>query len=297
MATRLDLVIPGIPRNEGDKMAMKIRSELLRLENLLNPYQSNSIVAMVNRFAYFHPVETGSELFHLIRQCIRYWHSSEGLFDISMLKTKQVLKEYAGHKGNQSFASERSCVPSMEAIVLDEEKNAIRFLSPDIQIDTGAFGKGYALDRVRLLLLEGGITNAFISFGESSLLGLGRHPSGKSWQVRLNIPGCEDDEFVLSLMDAFVSVSGNAPKIPEQNPNPKIHLVDPRTGRAVNTNGVVAVMAKSGLESEALSTALFLADPEKYHTIIQAFDCSLVYRIMPDATGKISKYVFQNSNQ
>jgi len=52
MATRLDLVMPGIDWKQGEKVAIKLRRELNRLENLLNPYLSNSLIAKVNRFAY-----------------------------------------------------------------------------------------------------------------------------------------------------------------------------------------------------------------------------------------------------
>lgn len=292
MASRLDLVIPEIAGKQGDNVALKIRSELNRLENLLNPYLSDSIIARVNRFAYHHEVETGSELIHLLHRCIRYVQFTSGLFDISMLRTKQRLKE---HAHPDDYASVRQQTSAITSVILNEEKNTIRFLSPDVQIDTGAFGKGYALDRIRNILSEEGLANAFLSFGESSLLGMGRHPSGNAWKIRLNVPG-NDAECEISLSDAFVSVSGNVPKFAESPPEQKVHIIDPRTGKAVNTTGVVAVVAKSGLEAEALSTALFLADPDDYQSIMKAFDCSLVYRLMPDKAGKITKYSFKKSD-
>ena len=269
MATRLDLVIPGISGKQGGSVVLKIRTELNRLENLLNPYHSESIISRVNRFAYYHEVEIGSELIHLLRQCIQYVQLSKGLFDISMLQTKQILKEHGCYDDVDFMHRQASTITS---IILNEEKNTVRFLAPDVQIDTGAFGKGYALDRIRTILLEEGLSNAFVSFGESSLLGMGRHPSGNAWQIRLNVPG-KDEKCEISSTQ-------------EQN----VHIINPKTRKAVNTFGMVAVVAKSGLEAEALSTALFLADPDDYQSIMRSFNGSLAYRLMSDKTGNIIRY-------
>lgn len=286
MATRLDLVIPGISGKQGGSVVLKIRTELNRLENLLNPYHSESIISRVNRFAYYHEVEIGSELIHLLRQCIQYVQLSKGLFDISMLQTKQILKEHGCYDDVDFMHRQASTITS---IILNEEKNTVRFLAPDVQIDTGAFGKGYALDRIRTILLEEGLSNAFVSFGESSLLGMGRHPSGNAWQIRLNVPG-KDEKCEISFSDEFVSVSGNVPKVPESTQEQNVHIINPKTRKAVNTFGMVAVVAKSGLEAEALSTALFLADPDDYQSIMRSFNGSLAYRLMSDKTGNIIRY-------
>ena len=56
----------------------------------------------------------------------------------------------------------------------------------------------------RLLRFRSGaelqIVNAFLSFGESSIAGMGKHPHGEGWLVG------SSEGFLLS--DAFISVSG-----------------------------------------------------------------------------------------
>ena len=61
---------------------------------------------------------------------------------------------------------------------LDEAARTVRFSEPGTLIDLGGVGKGYALDRAGELLRRFGVECALLNAGTSSLLAVGRHPSG-----------------------------------------------------------------------------------------------------------------------
>jgi hypothetical protein len=85
----------------------------------------------------------------------------------------------------------------------------VPFRNEVVQVDFGGFGKGYALERIRKLLLSHGILNAFISFGESSVLALGNHPHGTGWKAGVNhqmITG--NSLFSFDLQNESLSTSG-----------------------------------------------------------------------------------------
>ncbi len=97
----------------------------------------------------------------------------------------------------------------MKQVILDRDKMTIRFRNEVVQVDFGGFGKGYALERIRKLLLSHGILNAFISFGESSVLALGNHPHGVGWKAGVNhqmITG--NSLFSFDLQNESLSTSG-----------------------------------------------------------------------------------------
>lgn len=289
MATRLDLVIPGISQRSGNQIAMEVNRELNRLENLLNPYHVDSIIAKANQYAHHHEVEIGSELCFVLKRCISFWHDTKGYFDISMLGIKQKARNKNKLIEVCLDDPEEKGESGMKYIVLDDRKNTIRFLSSDVQIDTGGFGKGYALDRIQMILHHANIDSAFVSFGESSLLGLGCHPSGNPWQIRLEYPEQINEECILTLSDTFVSVSGFTRKNKGTHASHLVHLIDPLTHAPINSVGFVAVCTRSGLESEALSTALYLAKPEEYSSILSVFNYEYVCRLISDKNGKITK--------
>ena len=65
---------------------------------------------------------------------------------------------------------------------------SVRFDGEETSLDFGGFAKGYALKKIGVLLREAGVGSAFVDFGNSSILGIGRHPYGPCWRVSLPDP-------------------------------------------------------------------------------------------------------------
>lgn len=60
---------------------------------------------------------------------------------------------------------------------LDSENLTIRFDVTSLELDLGAIGKGYAIDRASRILANAGITRALLSSGTSSICALGSPPN------------------------------------------------------------------------------------------------------------------------
>jgi thiamine biosynthesis lipoprotein len=120
-------------------------------------------------------------------------------------------------------------------------------LAPGTRLDFGGIAKGYAADLALEALREAGATRASVDLGESSIGTFGeelaleardpeqsRAPPWASFRVR----------------DAAVATSGG-----DQQPG---HILDPRTG--LPSRGVLAatVVARTGIEADALSTAVYV---------------------------------------
>ncbi|MCF0176221.1 MAG: FAD:protein FMN transferase [Bacteroidales bacterium] len=120
-------------------------------------------------------------------------------------------------------------------------------------LDFGGFAKGYALGRIAPMLRGEGVRDAFVSFGGSTILAMGRHPSGDSWKVALKDPysGLAVEE--ISLDEITLSTSGNTPAYTG-------HIVDPRTGKGNFERKMTTALCPDPLDAEILSTALMLAD-------------------------------------
>ena len=153
----------------------------------------------------------------------------------------------------------------------------VRFLSPDVRIDLGGIGKGYGLEKIRQILKENRVASAFVSFGESSVLGHGRHPFGNYWEMSVeNMFLTGKGLYTFHLKDSCISVSGNHPEYLKRK-NKKGHIINPRTGELVTGNKAIAVKSVSAMEAEVVSTAIIAADKLAREDIIAKFaGCEII---------------------
>jgi thiamine biosynthesis lipoprotein len=119
-------------------------------------------------------------------------------------------------------------------------------------IEEGAFGKGYALDRM-LAKVDG---DAILNFGGQLLV-------RGAYDVAVADPEHRDTPlYRLTLKDASLSTSSGSEKTFVVNGSGKgrvfTHIFDPRTGEALPPRGSVSVIASSALLADIQSTALYV---------------------------------------
>ena len=135
------------------------------------------------------------------------------------------------------------------------------------KLDFGGFAKGYFLKKCEEMLRSKGITCAFVDFGSSSILGIGKHPYGDSWKVGVVDPYTRLQVREISLNDNSMSTSGNAPTYSG-------HIRDPRTGAVCQGKKLVTVISENPLDAEVLSTVLMIAGDDEREQILNNFPSS-----------------------
>lgn len=252
MGTRFNILLPGIDPIVGEKLFITCTNELNRLENMLSCFKDNSEVSSLNKHAYKKATEVNNELFEILLDCQKYYHITQGAFDISLGEIIDKWKNNARSIENEPVLAE----PSPNKIILNSENKTVEFSSPTIKINLGGYGKGYALTKIGDILINFGITTAFISFGESTLSCIGKHPYGDSWQLGIMHHYEKDTSIeVLRLNDETVSTSGNL-----NNPN---HIIDPTNGMPVKGEKTITVKSGNTITSEVLSTAMMIMDEDQ----------------------------------
>lgn len=268
MGTRFNLLLPGIENSDGDLLFSSCVQELNRLENMLSCFMPSSDISYINEHAYDHPVEVGNEIFEILVDCLNYFKLTQGLFDISLGK---IIDFWNGKQKNVDIDILIKNTGA-DKIVLNLQNKTLRFTTPHIKLNLGGFGKGYALQKIQFLLKEKGISSAFISFGESSLSCLGKHPHGDYWPVGIQDFYQKDKSIAtIKLVNQSVSTSGNM----EVNN----HLIHPRTGTPVKEKMHISVKSSSAITAEVLSTALMLADDHQWEAMQEVFQEEEIIKI------------------
>ncbi len=267
MGTRFDGVIPGIDEKAGESLKQSVEQEVSRLENMLTIYNPESAVSILNKKAALLPVKIEPELMQILKQMKHYASITNGLFDCGKGKQIQNLKKHAPETDAPGISD-----GGMHEVELDEKSFAVRFASKAVAIDTGGYGKGLALVHVQNLLMNLGVENAFISFGESTIYGHGRHPYGNSWKIEVPDVFGNKNLGIFELMNQTISTSANIIRTDQGQVKMHNHVINPQNGKAPEEIIVSSVVASSALDGEVLSTTFMLADSKQINEILTHFN-------------------------
>ena len=266
MATHFEVLLPfGNPAMQlAAESALDVIDEL---EEQLSVYKPTSEVTHLNEHAFAEPVKLEPRLFQLLLRAAHLSYETQGAFDIA---TGALTKTWGFYQrqGRVPTPMERS--QAMEStgsrfLAFDADGQSVRYLRNGTEINLGAIGKGYALDRaVEVLRDEYGVRRALIHGGSSSVRSIGSlNPDGRGWPVRLKHPWREDVSLgTLFLADACMGTSSATYQHFEYNGKKLGHVLDPRTGWPATGVQQVSVIAPTAADADALSTALFVLGPE-----------------------------------
>jgi thiamine biosynthesis lipoprotein len=238
------MVLPAIDACDGMQLARETQTLLLEQELLMSRFAAHGALAALNRIAGQEPAPVSPPLWDVLETCLRHHRLTDGAFDIAQ----------AGRSGSRG----------VRLLVLDPATRTLRFDTPEVQLDLGGIGKGIALDAVRQRLLASGVDQALLSFGESSIAVIGKHPAADCWPVGVEDlfrPGRSLHRF--ALRDGAMSTSGNRAG--------QAHIVDPVDSRPIGGCRTVSVSCASATDAEALSTALFVLAPERRAKVLRHY--------------------------
>lgn len=230
MGTLFEVLLGGDEEEHLTAVAEAALDEIGRIDRLLSRFNPRSEIARINRLAGREPVLVDREVAELLALCLEAQEWTDGCFDMA-----------AGSGG------------SAAAVRFDRAARRVAFARPDLRLDLGGVGKGYALDRAAELLAQFGICRALLHGGTSSVLARGQGPEGGPWRVALRDPAGNAPVESLELADEALSCSW---------PGAAQDIMDPKTGAPVGRNRACAVVAPTATVAEILSTALVVRGPE-----------------------------------
>jgi thiamine biosynthesis lipoprotein len=249
------------------RQAMKAAfAEVLRLENLLSFFKPDSELSRINRLAPYAPVKTDPEVIALIQQALAFAHFTHGALDLTVtplmklwgFRTQEPLTTQPSTKEIQKTLG----FVNYQKVIADTDHSTIQYLSEGIEIELGSMGKGYAIDRVVYILKAYGISQALVSFG-SSIYALGSPPSQNGWHLAIRHPrNAAQIIDTIVVKDCAIGTSGDYEQGIWLNGRWYSHILDPRTGYPVRGKACTSVIARTALEADALSTAIFVMGPE-----------------------------------
>jgi thiamine biosynthesis lipoprotein len=261
MGTTVEVYLYAPARAEAAQLFELAFEEIERVEDLLSTYRPTSEVSRINAAAGRGPVTTDPEVFGLIDRALEFSRRTQGAFDITVGPLVEAWGFFRGdgHRATDAELQAARATVGWWQVNLDHASRSVAFRKPGVELDFGAIGKGYALDRVARLLRDQGVRSALLGAGQSSYVAIGSPPGAEGWTIRVPDPHNHDQALsTVTLRNAALSTSGSDQRFFEREGRRYTHIIDPRTGEPVTGMRQVTVLAETATDADALSTGLFV---------------------------------------
>ena len=255
------------------------------IESILTVFRDTSVVADLNRRAGAgEEVIVPPALFALLARSASLSAATEGAFDITSTPLSRCwgFLTREGHvPGDIEIQHARGRV-GMQHIRLDPMTRAVRFGRDGMEVNFGAIGKGYALDRMGTILRREAARRALLSAGRSSVLALGGR--GRGWPIDVGPALASRVTVRLWIREGAVGTSGAGEQFIEVDGRCYGHVIDPRSGRPAAGVLGVSVVTSTAADADALSTAFLIGGPDLARRYCDAHPGTLALFVLDDGS-------------
>ena len=250
------------------------RTEIARLEAIYSRHDSTSELSQLNRLllepdVLSRELQVSLELERSLFYAIEVWEGTGGAFDPTIGPLLSVWRNAVEEETWPSLRQLRAAkrrVGSQSLLMPGD--GVLSVTTRDLKIDLDGLSKGIVLERLQSRFAERfPEAAALISFGESSVLALGDpdgRRSGGGWKLEVHSRGPDPIRLAtIRLRDHALSVSSSLGRVAVIDGQRVSHVVDPRTGVAVEgAVEAVVVSARAGV-ADGWSTALLVLGAQR----------------------------------
>lgn len=251
-----------------------------QLYDIYHTYDGINNLKTVNDAAGVKAVKVEPEIIELLKLGREMYEQTEGKFQIaygSVLSLWHDCREQGiadpkqAKLPSQEELARRAQHTDMDALVLDEAASTVYLSDPEMSLDVGGIGKGYAVQRLAEYAKELGMEHVLISVG-GNVSAVGGKIDQKPWRVGVENPDQGSAETYLcaiNIADQSVVTSGDYQRYYEVDKKRYCHIIDPHTNMPPEYFASVSVLAKDSGRADALSTALFTMEFEEGLSLVE----------------------------
>jgi thiamine biosynthesis lipoprotein len=249
-------------RTEGEAGAA-FRAAFARiaaLDDILSDYKPDS---ELNR-ACASSAAVSTELFTVLTAAQKFAAETGGAFDVTVGPVTHLWRDARRQHRLPDQAALRDAVArtGFRHLHLDPIRRTVTCGQPGMLLDLGGIAKGYAADEALAVINGRGIRSALVAM--SGDLAFSDPPPGRrAWRI-------EAGGQLLELANAAVSTSGDDEQHLDLDGRRYSHIVDPATGEPLADSLPVTVIARRGIDADALATALSVMGPDRARAFLRS---------------------------
>ena len=259
MGTLFTINLYAPDQNSAEAAADAAFRRVDALEDIMSDYQADSELMLLCDQPFGKPVPVSADLFDVLQRAQNISKLSDGAFDVTVgpyirlwrfARKRKVLPTPA------EIAAARAAV-GWQKLRLDRRNRTVTLLAPNMRLDLGGIGKGYAADQAMRVLKARGIDRALIA--ASGDIAIGKPPPGQpGWKVGIAAPGTRTNQLARTVVlhNAGISTSGDSEQFIEINGIRYSHIVNPLTGLGLTNRIQATVIGPDVTTTDSLDTTV-----------------------------------------
>lgn len=289
-------------QEEFDAVCAVIEEELEhyhKLYDIYHKYEGVTNVYNLNHDAGTAPVKVDEDIIFLFEFCKEMYDLTEGKTNFAMGSVLKIWHNYR-EDGNYDFLNAK--VPPMEDleaaaehcdindVIIDRENSTVFFADPELKVDVGAIGKGYATEQIAHKLEEMGVDNYTLNIG-GNIRTIGNKGNGEGWVAGIQNPDKYSEEpFLLKIQfgDLALVTSGSYQRYYWVGETKYHHIIDPDTLFPKDTFTSVSILTPDSGVADAVSTACFNLSLEEGMALIESMENTEAMWVEADGTQHFS---------
>jgi thiamine biosynthesis lipoprotein len=244
------------------------------LEDIMSDYQADSELMRLCDQPFGTPVPVSAELFDVLQRAVKVSKLSDGAFDVTVgpyvrlwrfARKRKILPTPA------EIAAAREAV-GWEKLRFDARARTVTLLVPNMRLDLGGIGKGYAADAALRILKGRGIDRALVA--ASGDIAVGNPPPGqRGWKIGIAAFGgaTNTPPPTLLLRNAGISTSGDTEQFIEINGVRYSHIVNPVTGLGLTNRIQATIIGPDATTTDSLDTTVSLLGVQRGFALIDSW--------------------------
>lgn len=254
MGSRCRIVLYAKSESNAALAAKKAFESISELDDTLSDYRSDSESMRATALPPNQWINLSPLLSRVLEKSKELYVLSEGAFDPtvgaythlwrSTKKENRIPTRQELNRANEAVGFSK--------IELDTPNNQVRFAQPNMILDFGAIGKGFAADRALETLRVHGIHSALVDVGGD--LTLGAAPPGNPEGWRVSIQTGVEQGWTTRLHSIAIATSGDQERHFLHNGKRYSHIIDPQTGYGIINQSSVTVIADDGATADAAAS-------------------------------------------
>ena len=241
------------------------------LEQTFSSYRADSEVRRVEQLAWREPILISAELSAVLGHALAVASASGGAFDPTVGSMTGLLRRNGTlqiPRDRAALAAARS-LTGWQRVEHDASARTVFLHRRGVQLDFGGIAKGYIADEVLRVLERGGVPRAMASVAGDIVVG-DPPPGQAGWRVGLDAVGSRGGlERHLVLRRQAVSTSGGRERYYESDGRRCSHILGRSEDPCADAALAVSVVAPTGIEADALATALIAMGREAGNDLLQ----------------------------